>query len=67
MVVSNNQTVYVAGGAIVRGVIRPDDINPSNQIYSYSIANAQIRYEGKGQIARRQKPGLLNKLFDWIF
>jgi len=25
LVVSNNQTVYVAGGAVVRGVIRPDE------------------------------------------
>jgi len=25
LVVTNNQTVYVAGGAVVRGVIRPDE------------------------------------------
>ena len=62
-IVLNKETQMV----VLSGVIRTDDINRSNQIYSYSIANAQIRYEGKGQIARRQKPGLLNKLFDWIF
>ena len=33
LVVSNNQTVYVAGGAVVRGVIRPDE---KFRISSYS-------------------------------
>lgn len=61
--VVNKETQIV----VLSGIVRPDDINKSNQVVSTSIANVQLRYEGKGQIARRQKPGILNKLFDWIF
>jgi hypothetical protein len=55
MVVTNNQTVYVAGGAVVRGVIRPDE---PFQISSYSglrtypptfeLQGDHIRFRGRG-------------------
>jgi len=61
--VVNNETQTM----VLSGVIRPRDITRNNIIPSTKIANAQIRYEGKGPIARRQKPGILNKIFDWIF
>jgi flagellar L-ring protein FlgH len=52
---------------ILSGVIRPQDVARDNTIDSSQIADMALRYEGKGPIAKRQKPGILNKLFDLIF
>lgn len=49
------------------GIIRPQDIGPGNTVSSNSVADAQIKYEGKGPLARKQKGGLLFKLIDWLF
>ena len=49
------------------GVIRRDDIAPDNSVLSESIAQAEIRFEGKGQIADRQRKGILTRILDWIF
>ncbi|MFH1514633.1 MAG: flagellar basal body L-ring protein FlgH [bacterium] len=52
---------------VLRGIVRPDDITTSNMISSTQIANAEIFYKGKGPVGRRQKPGLLSKIFSWVF
>lgn len=52
---------------IIVGVIRRDDINADNTIFSEFIANADIRYDGKGTVGDRQRKGLLVRLLDWLF
>lgn len=52
---------------VLSGVIRPKDISRENVIASTKLSDVQLRYTGKGPIARRQKPGILNKIFDWVF
>ena len=52
---------------ILSGVIRTTDVTRDNKISSAVIANMNLRYEGKGPIAKRQKPGILNKIFNFIF
>lgn len=52
---------------VLSGVIRPRDVARDNTVPSSRIANAQIKYTGRGPIAKRQRAGILNKLFDWIF
>ena len=49
------------------GIIRPSDINADNTIDSYNIANARINYNGKGPAAESSKPGLVQRLLNWIF
>jgi len=49
------------------GIIRRDDIAPDNTVFSESIAQAEIRLEGKGQIADKQRRGFLTQLLDWLF
>jgi len=51
----------------VSGVVRPQDIESNNIIYSYNIANAQITYSGKGVASTGQRPGLLARFINWIF
>jgi len=55
LVVSNNQTVYVAGGAVVRGVIRPDEkfrISGYSGLRTYSptfvLRGTNITFRGRG-------------------
>lgn len=49
------------------GIIRPDDISEENTISSKNVADASIEFTGKGVVAEKQKPGFLEKLFNWIF
>jgi flagellar L-ring protein precursor FlgH len=53
----------------VRGVIRPRDISQMNTVLSYRLANAQIRYEGRGDLARASRPGWGTRFFNaaWPF
>ncbi|MBN2507522.1 MAG: endo-polygalacturonase [Verrucomicrobia bacterium] len=55
VVVSNNQTVYVAGGAVVRGVVRPDEayrISSYSGLRNYSptfvLQGTNITFRGRG-------------------
>ncbi len=52
------------------GIVRPDDISPSNTIVSEKIANAQIIFGGEGTIAESNTKGWLQRVFDsswWPF
>lgn len=51
----------------ISGIVRPSDIQPDNSVYSYSISDANIVFEGSGMIDRSQSPGWLTKLFHWLF
>ena len=51
----------------VSGVVRPQDISQENTVMSWSLAESDIKYTGKGVLASRQRRGLLNFLFGWIF
>jgi flagellar L-ring protein FlgH len=53
----------------VRGVIRPEDIQPDNTVLSRRIANAQFSYSGSGDLARAVKaPAGIRTLFSlWPF
>ncbi len=47
---------------ILSGIVRPKDVNAANTVMSSSIADASIRYESAGPLARDQKRGLLNRV-----
>lgn len=51
----------------VKGIVRPSDISPENFVLSYNISDAELSFEGSGIINNAQKPGLLSKLFHWLF
>ncbi|MBS1723733.1 MAG: flagellar basal body L-ring protein FlgH [Armatimonadetes bacterium] len=53
--------------ATLSGVVRPFDIAPDNTVPSTKIAGVKIAVAGKGQIADRQRKGLLTRLLDWLF
>jgi flagellar L-ring protein precursor FlgH len=63
LVTINKETQKV----IFSGVVRPEDIGTDNSIPSTLVADANIRYEGKGTVADTQKPGILTRIFRFLF
>lgn len=59
----NNETQFIA----LSGIIRPEDISPTNEISSTYVAAAKIAYSGKGPIADKQRPGWLGRIVDYVW
>jgi flagellar L-ring protein precursor FlgH len=52
---------------VLTGLVRPEDVRTDNTVYSYNIANAVITYKGKGMATTAGSPGILARLWNWIF
>ena len=52
---------------VLRGTIRPTDISANNTVSSLMMADVDMTYTGRGQIAERQKAGLFTELFNFLF
>jgi len=50
----------------ISGLIRAIDIGPDNRVASTRVADANIRYVGKGEIARASRQGWLQRFFSVI-
>ena len=51
---------------VVTGLVRAVDVLGDNTVRSSQIADGEVRIEGKGAISLRQKPGLFQRVFDWL-
>jgi len=49
------------------GVVRREDIGPDNTVPSWRVGSAQIEFTGKGILASKQSPGLLNRILSWFW
>lgn len=49
------------------GIVRAEDVQPNNSVYSYQIAEAQINYRGKGAASNGGKPGWIMRFLNWVF
>lgn len=52
---------------VLTGLIRQADITTANIVDSTRIADASIKLAATGQVADRQRKGILTKLLDWLF
>ena len=61
--ITNKQTQTL----VFSGLVRPADIRPDNTVLSINVAEAEIKMDGTGLIADRQRKGILTKILDWLF
>ena len=50
-----------------RGICRVDDILSNNTIPSTKIADATVRFDGKGPLNAKQRQGILTQIFNFLF
>ncbi|GMB01328.1 flagellar basal body L-ring protein FlgH [Pelosinus sp. IPA-1] len=70
LVISGTQSIKQNGEEqkiTVSGVVRPEDILSDNTVLSTYIGNAQIRVDGNGPIAKKQRQGIISQLFNFLF
>lgn len=51
----------------LRGTIRRDDVTMNNTVPSTKVADASIRFDGKGPLNAKQRQGILTQLFNFLF
>ena len=70
LAVSGTQSIVQNGEEqkiTITGEVRPEDVTVDNAVMSYNVANAQIRIDGKGPIANKQRQGILTQIFNLLF
>ncbi len=62
MVMINNDKTYL----VIRGIVRPEDIDFDNTVYSTQVANAEIYYRGRGVVSDKQYPNVFLRFLDLV-
>jgi flagellar L-ring protein precursor FlgH len=52
---------------VLEGIVRPEDIRSDNTVLSAFLAEARIRYDGKGTVHQSQRKGLFTRLLSLLF
>jgi flagellar L-ring protein precursor FlgH len=52
--------------AVLRGTVRGEDVTAANTVFSYNVADANIRYISKGTVSDSQKKGWFNRAWDKV-
>lgn len=70
LVVSGTQSIKQNGEEqkiTITGEVRPEDVSADNAVLSSNVANAQLRIDGKGPLANKQRQGILTQIFNLLF
>ncbi|WP_093793176.1 flagellar basal body L-ring protein FlgH [Sporomusa acidovorans] len=51
----------------ITGLVRPEDVTVDNTVLSSNVADAQLKIEGKGPLASKQRQGILTQIFNFLF
>ena len=51
----------------LRGVVRQDDVTASNTVPSSQVADATLKFDGKGPLNAKQRQGILTQIFNILF
>ncbi|MFO7319078.1 MAG: flagellar basal body L-ring protein FlgH [Limnochordia bacterium] len=68
--IEGRQNIIVNGEEqeiVVSGLVRRQDISRDNTVLSTYVADASISFKGAGVLGDKQEPGLLTRLFNWLF
>ena len=49
---------------ILRGIVRPADITAANTVFSYNVADATIKFSGKGAVSETQRKGWFTRVWE---
>jgi flagellar L-ring protein precursor FlgH len=69
MVLEGTRQIAFSGekqDAVLRGVVRKEDITANNTVFSYNIADATIRYISKGTVSDNQRKGWFTKVWEKV-
>jgi flagellar L-ring protein precursor FlgH len=69
LVLEGRRSTMVAGEqqeAILRGVVRQEDIQPDNTVFSYNVADANLKFVSKGTVSDSQKRGWFTRIFEKV-
>ena len=50
-----------------RGIVRRDDVTMANTVPSSKVANAELKFDGKGPLNAKQRQGILTQVFNFLF
>lgn len=70
LIISGTQSIKQNGEEqkiTISGIVRQADITADNTILSSYIGNAQIKIDGNGPIARKQRQGIVSQLLNFLF
>lgn len=70
MVVEGTQSIWQGKNEqkiTFRGIIRRDDVTMNNTVPSTKVANAELRFDGKGPLNAKQRQGILTQIFNILF
>lgn len=51
----------------LRGIIRRADVTASNTVPSTKVADATLKFDGKGPLNAKQRQGILTQVFNFLF
>lgn len=51
----------------LRGIVRRDDVTFNNTVPSTKVADATLKFDGKGPLNAKQRQGILTQIFNFLF
>ena len=69
MLIEGRREITVSGEkqeVVLRGAVRSEDVAANNTVFSYNVADASIKFTGKGTISDNQRKGWLHKIWEKV-
>jgi flagellar L-ring protein precursor FlgH len=69
LIIEGRRETFVSGEkqeAVLRGMVRGEDITAGNTVLSYNVADASIRFVSKGTITDNQRKGWLLRVWEKV-
>ena len=70
MLIEGRQKIVVNGEEqeiVLTGLVRGEDVASDNTVLSTFVADAEISFVGTGVVGDKNKPGIITRLFNWLF
>ena len=70
MVVEGTQSIWQNRNEhkiTLRGIVRRDDVQYNNTVPSTKVADATVKFDGKGPLNAKQRQGILTQIFNILF